>query len=179
MKKVMKSCMFALATGVATMITAAAQAQSIPMLEFPLKNSATEDRVYRMSDHVNAVFVLEAYSVNCGPCNSNAPNVKALAKKYEDNARVQVVDLGTDANESDYTRWISRHKPVHPVVQDVGRKAYNALKESNFIPQVFVVNCRGEKLYGHVGVWSESTKAAIDRAIAEGLETTCQEDPAE
>jgi len=166
----MKNALFALALGMAA---TSASAQSIGVWEFPWKNAQDSSAVYNMADHADAVFVFEGYSINCGPCNSNAVNVDALATKYKDEPRVQVLDMGLDANDSDFTRWISKHKPNHPVVKDVNRRVYNALKTDNLIPQVFVVNCKGEKIFGNIGVWTASVKAALDRAIAEGLATDC------
>jgi len=169
----MKIFLFALALGTAA---TTASAQSIGMWDFPWKNAQDSGAVYDMADHANGVFVFEAYSINCGPCNSNAVHVDALATKYKDESRVQVIDLGTDANDSDYSRWIARHKSNHPVVKDTDRRVYNALKTDNLIPQVFVVNCRGEKIYGTIGVWTTATKSALDRAIAVGLATDCSAD---
>ena len=166
----MKNVLIALALGMAA---TSVSAQTIGKWDFPWKNSVDSAAVYSMADHPNAVFVFESYSINCGPCNSNAVNVDQLATKYKDNERVQVVDMGTDASDSDYPRWIARHKPNHPVVKDVGRRVYNALKTENLIPQVFIVDCNGKKLFGNIGVWTAATKIAIDNAIATGLATEC------
>jgi hypothetical protein len=148
-------------------------AASIPMYDFPLKNGESRDDVYKMSEHQNAVFVFEAYRLNCGYCNENADAVDDLAAEYSNNARVQVLDLGLDTSESDYAEWIARHRPNHPVVQDTGRRVYNALKTSNGVPQVFVVNCKGEMVGNHVGTWGGADKK-IRSLVNRALGTTCQ-----
>lgn len=144
-----------------------------PDTSFPWMNAREAGATYNMADYPNGVFVFEAFSLNCSWCNKNAANVDALADKYKDNARVQVVDLGIDTSNSYFTRWIQTHKPNHPVVKDQGRAVYNALKTQNGIPQVFVVDCNGTMIDNIVGYWSSTEKSRIDRAIARGLETTC------
>lgn len=151
-----------------------AQAASIPMYDLPIKNGEP-GAVYKMSEHPNAVFVFEAYRNFCGACNDNAPAVDALADHYSSNDRVQVLDLSLDTSAQDFASWINRHKPNHPVVQDVGFKIFKALKTANSIPQVFVVNCRGEKVDGAVGTWSSSVAARLRASIDRALDTTCVE----
>jgi hypothetical protein len=153
--------------------TTAANAASIPMYDFPLKNGESRDEIYKMSDHKNSVFVFEAYRLSCGYCNENAPAVDDLAVDYADNARVQVLDLGLDTSDSDFAEWIARHKPNHPVVQDTGRRVFNALKTSSGVPQDFVVNCKGEMVGNHVGTWAGAEKR-IRSLVNQALATTCQ-----
>jgi len=155
------------------MMSAMASAASIPMYDFPLKNGQSRDDVYRMSEHKNTVFVFEAFRLSCGYCNENAPAVDALTTEYAANPRVQVLDLGLDTSDADFAEWIARHEPNHPVVQDTGRRVYNALKTSSGVPQVFVVNCRGEMVGNHVGTWDGAEKkirSLIDRALT----TSCE-----
>jgi hypothetical protein len=163
-------------TGIVTstvIFAQAAIASKIAPSSFPWMNAGQAGKTYNMTDHPNAVFVFEAFSLNCSWCNKNAPNVDALASKFKDNARVQVIDLGLDTSDSFYTRWISTHKPNHPVVKDVGRKVYNSLQVENGIPQVFIVNCRGEREDVVVGYWGEAEKAQVEAAVNRALQTTC------
>jgi hypothetical protein len=145
----------------------------IPPTSFPWMNAGQAGATYNMADHPNGVFVFEAFSLNCSWCNKNAPNVEEIGLKFKDNPRVQVIDLGIDSADSYYARWIQTHKPKHPVVKDVGRGVYNALKVENGIPQVFIVNCRGEREDVVVGYWEAAQKAKVQRAIEKALETTC------
>ena len=151
-----------------------ALAAKIAPASFPWMNAGRTGATYNMADHPNAVFVFEAFSLNCSWCNKNAANVDALATKFKDNARVQVIDLGLDTSDSYYSRWIATHKPNHPVVKDVGRKVYNALQVENGIPQVFIVNCRGEREEVVVGYWGEAEKAQVEAAVNRALQTTCE-----
>jgi thiol-disulfide isomerase/thioredoxin len=155
-------------------ISGHAAAASIPTnLVFPLKNNP-EQKEYRMADHPNSVFVFESYAHWCGACNDNASNVDELATKYADNARVQVLDASLDDTEEAFKDWIDTHKPNHPVIQDVSDRVYKALRTDNYIPQVFVVNCKGERVGSYIGVWDHSVKAKLDGYIATALATTCE-----
>jgi Redoxin len=148
-------------------------ASSIPNLDFPVKNGAHRDDVYKMSEHKNSVFVFEAFADFCGGCHENAPNVDEFAIEFAANPRVQVLDLGLDRVDSAYQAWIDRHHPNHLVIQDTDRKVFNALRTDNFIPQVFIVDCHGVMVGNHIGVWDEAVKTKLRGFIATALATTC------
>ncbi len=154
------------------LVASAASAATIPMYDFPLKNSDSRD-IYKMSEHKNGVFVFETYRLSCGYCNENAPKVDALATEYASNPRVQVLDLGLDTNDAEFAEWIDRHHPNHPVVQDTGRRVYNALRTTNGVPQVFVVDCKGEMVGNHVGTW-DGSEGKIRGLVEQALKTTCE-----
>jgi hypothetical protein len=146
---------------------------SIPMYDFPLKNGQARDEIYKMSEHKNGVFVFEALRLSCGYCNENAPAVDRLATEYASNPRVQVLDLSLDTLDYDISEWINRHHPNHPVIQDTGRRVYNALKVTNGVPQVFVVDCKGMMVGGHVGTWGGAERH-IRSLVELALKTTCE-----
>ena len=151
-----------------------AQAASIPMLEFPVKTAGSPaGSIYRMADHPNSVWVFESYRLSCVYCNQNAPNVDKLANDYKDNPRVQVLDAGLDTGDAEYIEWNRRHKPNHPVIQDVGYKVFKAFRVENAIPQVFVVDCKGNLVGSAMGAWGPTESAAIRGYINKALETTC------
>jgi AhpC/TSA family len=155
------------------MASTVVSAASIPNYDFPLKNGANRDDIYKMSEHPNTVFVFEAWGISCGYCHQNASDVDAMAAEFAANPRVQIIDLGLDRDDSAYQEWIARHSPNHPVVQDTGRRVYNALKTSSGIPQVFIVDCNGKMVGNHVGTWGGST-GTIRGYINTALTTVCQ-----
>jgi hypothetical protein len=160
-------------TLIAVLLSGQALASSIPTnLVFPLKNDKTKNE-YRMADHPNSVFVFESYRLRCSYCNENAPAVDALATKYAANSRVQVLDAGLDTSNADYQSWINRHKPNHAVVHDIGRKVFDALKTVNGVPQVFVVNCKGELVGNFVGSWGNEGREKVEADVEQALETDC------
>jgi hypothetical protein len=154
--------------------TPAVHAESIDpaTTEFPWMNGPARDS--RFAFAVNKVHVFEAYSLSCSYCNTNASAVKAMAAEYADNERIQFLDLGLDTSDRDYASWISRHQPTYPVVKDVNRRVWNALNQTNGIPQTFVVNCRGELVGYTVGAWGSAEKRTLRNAIARAEETVCE-----
>lgn len=151
-----------------------AQAASVPTnLEFPIKNGEP-GAVYRMTDHPNAVYVFEVFSLSCSYCNTNAPAVDRLAKDFAGNARVQVLDVGLDTSDNNYREWIRRHAPNHVVVADPARKVYNPLRTAEGIPQAFVVNCKGERVGSQVGSWDAGAERKLRALVNTALETTCE-----
>lgn len=164
MRNLMASVLFLASTVVS--------AASIPNYEFPLKNGANRDDIYKMSAHPNTVFVFEAWGINCGYCHENASAVDAMAAEFAANPRVQVLDLGLDVDDFAFQEWIARHHPNHPVIQDTGRRVFNALKTSSGIPQVFIVNCKGEMVGNYVGTWGSSA-STIRGYIRTALTTVC------
>lgn len=149
-----------------------ATAATIPMMDFPVKNGATGE-VYKMSAHPNTVWVFESYRLSCTYCNENAPNVDKLSKDYKSNVRVQVIDAGLDTSDDQYAEWIRSHAPNHLVVQDTGFSLFKALKQTNYIPQAFVVNCKGELVGGVTGTWDPTAEATVRAYVNKALETTC------
>lgn len=163
---------FAVAIGMAT--SAAAQTVDPATTSFPWKNGATRDAQYTLGDHPNVVHVLEAWTLTCGSCSANASAVQELAAEYAGNERVQFIDLGLDANERDYTRWIATHAPTHPVVQDVDRAVFEFLRKVDTVPQGFVLSCEGQLAGWVSGLWTVTVKAELRAAIAKALRTTCE-----
>jgi hypothetical protein len=142
--------------------------------ELPWRNAQTAGATYKMGAKPNTVHVIEAYSISCSWCNSNASQVQELASALAGETRIQFLDLGLDARPADYTRWISAHKPTYPVVQDVGQVVWNQLKQDNGIPQTFIVDCRGELVGSTIGYWGDVEKNTLQAAIAKALEISCE-----
>jgi len=150
-----------------------ALAASIPQLSFPVKNGAPGE-TYNMADHQNSVFVFEAYRLSCHYCNENAPKVDRLVEESRQNPRIQILDLSLDTSASDFAEWIRRHKPNHPVIQDVGRQVYKALKTVDGIPQTFVVDCKGNMHGNVVGEWDTRGEQKVRDLIASALAIQCE-----
>jgi len=148
------------------------QALAIEHFELPWMNHELRGEIYRTTDHPNGVFVIEAYFIGCPACNHNVPNVKDLAQDYEAEPRVQILDVGRDCRDSDYVRWIQRHNPPYPVLNDCQRQVIGALNVRAY-PTTVVLNCHGEEVYRTVGVWNHSARNQIRAAINGALMTEC------
>lgn len=152
--------------------SSSAFAVTISPFSLPWKNHAVRDTVYKTADHADGVFVLEFGANFCSYCNENAPNVDQLATDYAAEPRVQVLDVLTDQSDAEITRWITRHRPNHPVLKDVGRAVWLQVGE-RYIPTVVVTDCLGEVQYKHTGVWSATEKRAIRDTIDSLLAAGC------
>ena len=143
----------------AGLFTSNAFAAKISPTSFPWMNAKQADTTYSMADHPNGVFVFETFSLSCSWCNKNASNVDALATKFKDNNRVQVIDLGIDSSDSNFT-WEQFAGIINKDLADV---------LGNFVNRVtkFCVARFDGKLPGE-GVYGDEEKALIaelDRRI--------------
>jgi peroxiredoxin len=95
----------------------------------------------------------------------------ALAKHHPSHLasepRVQVIDMMTDQNDSEITKWIRRHNPNHPVLKDVGRKVCNQTG-AQYIPTMVIIDSSGTVHYQHTGGLNRSAAhQVIDRLLTE------------
>jgi peroxiredoxin len=133
-----------------------------------------EKSVYKSSDHKDGIFVIEAYFRDCTYCNKNAPRVNALAEKFKNEPRVQVLDVGVDSQDSTYAEWIQKHKPNHPVLKDAkGEKLVKSQLGTTGYPSTYVIDCNGNVVATTRGVWSSSSQGKIERAIEDLLSENC------
>lgn len=133
----------------------------------PWKNHPTPGTEYCTADHPNGIFVLELAANFCGPCNNNAPSIKALAASYANQPRVQVIDMMTDQVDSEISKWIARHRPTHPVLKDVGKKVWNQVG-AQYIPTMVITDCNGNIEYQHTGSLNRAAaQQVIDRLLSQ------------
>lgn len=157
----------------AMLVFASAPAMAVDAFEMPWTNHPVRNTVYNTSSHPSGIFVLEFSANFCSACNENAPNIAALATAYKDQARVQVLDVMLDQNDSEIAKWNLRHKPNHPVLKDVGRKVWTPLGVS-YIPTLVITDCLGEIKYQNTGVLGSADKANVKRVIDGLLAETCE-----
>ena len=120
----------------------------------------------------NSVLVVEAYFNACPYCHQNAPQVDDLASFYEKESRIEVLDVGVDRRDSDYTSWISKHQPNHLVLKDSDRKIISQLGTKSY-PSTYILNCHGDVVFKTSGVWSKNTRQKIEDAIDAALDVMC------
>lgn len=141
-------------------------------VELPLMNG--NGGTYKMTDHPQGIFVVEAYFLSCPYCNQNAPKVNSLASRFAADPRVQVLDVGVDRDDASYATWIKKHNPNHPVLKDSSRRLIQQLGTSGY-PSTYVINCRGKVVESTEGAWGyeeqEAIVSAVERLQAEGCQT--------
>src|SRR5688500_3480571 len=132
----------------ACFLAVSANAQAIAPFALKWEN-APNGGLYNSSEHPDAVFVIEAYQLRCGPCNTNVPNLHDLAGFYGYEPRVQILDLGIDRSPRDYQQWIAKHEPVYPVLNDARRQVWSQLGGSG-TPTTWVLDCKLNVKWKHV-----------------------------
>lgn len=151
------------------MISAALLALAIHL---PWVNGPTPGTSYDSKDHPNGVFVVEAYQLNCGYCNENAPHFGELAGFYSYDPRVQFIDLGLDRVPRDYDRWIALHHPAHVVLMDAQHVVWAALGGSG-TPTTYVLDCKLDVKWSYVGVYEAGTREELKANVDALLATNC------
>lgn len=161
-------------TLVVSFITLSARAEIKPF-ELPWMNESNA-KTYSSETHKGGIFVIETYFLNCPYCNDNAPAVDALAQKFSDQSRVQVLDVGIDKSDAQYQTWIERHHPNHPVLKDAKKELISQLGTTVY-PSTYVLDCEGNVIYQSQGTWNEEKKEAIERTIEWLLNSSCELKP--
>ncbi|MBM4304300.1 MAG: TlpA family protein disulfide reductase [Deltaproteobacteria bacterium] len=155
----MKSCMMVMALALAFLGQSLIAVQPVELTQMNGQGG-----IYKMADHPQGIFVVEAYFLNCPYCNYNAPNVNALADKFANDPRVQVLDVGVDRDDASYKTWIKKHNPNHPVLKDSSRKLISQLGTSGY-PSTYVINCKGQLVEKTEGEWGAAEEEAIVSAV--------------
>ncbi len=151
---------------------ASSPAFAIDTFKLPVMNGA-EGAVYDSAEKTDAVFIVESYQLRCSYCNDNAPKVDELAQFFAYEERVQFLNLGIDRDRRDYQQWIQRHSPSFPVLMDAQRSVWNQLGGSG-TPTTWVLNCRHEVKWTHVGSWEQATRGELKGVIDRELAANCQ-----
>lgn len=129
------------------------------MPEFELVDMRSGD-MYSSSVHDGAAFVMEMYFNGCKYCNLNAPNVKKLIREFKGNSKVQILEVSIDCDEAEYSRWIKKHSPEGPVLNDCDGAVNDHLGVRSY-PTTVVFSPEGRQMMRSTGVWSSSTYSKI------------------
>ncbi|NBT59216.1 TlpA family protein disulfide reductase [bacterium] len=142
---------------------------SVQHFQLPWMNAQNETAVsYNSQDYLDAVWVIETYFLDCPYCNDNAPRVDALKNHFQNDERVQILDVGIDKDDASYTEWIRRHRPNHPVLKDGTRKLVKQLGTSVY-PSTYVLDKKLNVVYKSAGTWSSKVEAQIKEAVEKAI----------
>lgn len=133
------------------------------MPEFSLIDMKT-GQTYSSYRHPDAAYVLEFYFNGCPACNRNADNVKRLAREFEGNPKVQIVEVSIDCDDRAYRTWINNHAPLGPVLNACDSDLPDSLRVSAYPTTYVFAPSRREALRG-VGVWTGPMYDRIKRYL--------------
>lgn len=131
-----------------------------------------QPQTFNSADYKNTVFILEVYQLNCPPCNSNEPRVNALDEFYKTNDKVKIISLGIDQDLNQYTKWIARHQPKHPVLIDRGRVVAQQLGTQS-TPTTYILDCNKNIKWQHTGEWTADQVAEIKGVVTSLADLRC------
>lgn len=133
--------------------------------EFTLEDMNNGQASYDTRDYEGAAFVIEWYFASCPACNQNSGNVKRLQSEFRNNPKVQIVELSIDCQNSQYNSWISRHRPLGPVLYGCNQdELVRDMGVSRFPTTIVYAPNKREAMRG-IGVWSRSQYDRIKRYL--------------
>lgn len=97
------------------------------------------------------ITVAEVYFSRCFFCYENSENINYLSQEFE-NDRVDVVDIGRDCRESDYSFWVIETNPNHLVLNDCAGLVTGLV---DVFPTMIIYHQNSE-VYRHQGVLSDN-----------------------
>ena len=142
------------------------------VIQLPWMNAPTAGTTYDSTTHQGAVFILEAYQLRCAPCNDNAPRFAAVANAFSSDPRAQFVELGLDTTDRDYTQWIARYHPQHPVLKDANHAVWGPLGGTG-TPTTWILDCHMDVAWTHVGALGDDGQADLQAAVESALAAPC------
>ncbi|MFM8268745.1 MAG: TlpA family protein disulfide reductase [Pseudomonadota bacterium] len=143
---------------------------SIPHFKLPWMNAPAETMAsYASEEYLDAVWVVETFFLGCPYCNDNAPRVNALKNHFQNDERVQILDIGIDKDDASYAEWIRRHKPNHPVLKDSARQLVKQLGTSVY-PSTYVLDKNLNVVFKSSGTWNSKVEAQIKDAVEKAID---------
>lgn len=150
----MKALMLSLFAVLAACQTTQSPAAPVVFSLQDMKSGETYD-----STVMQVPMVLEFYFNGCPACNSNAPNVAALAEEYHGTA-AQILEVSIDCDDDDYASWIRKHPSRAPVLNACDRSLTAELGVRAY-PTTIVLDREHKVVYRTTGVWSSAVKTRI------------------
>lgn len=132
----------------------------------------TDPEVFDSSKFNDAIYVIEAYFLNCPYCNNNAQNVNQLAADVASDSKVKVLDVSRDCSKGYYKEWIARHEPNHPVLNDCRMSLLGQLHVTSY-PTTVILDCKLKPVYRHGGEWSLNDRDQMKGIILNLLNSGC------
>ena len=146
---------------------------AVQPFELRVMNGETVNETFNSDTYPDGVFVIEAYFNNCPYCHQNAPKINSLAKKFEGEESVHVLDVSRDCRQSDYTRWMQRTNPNHSVLNDCNQAVLGQLAIRGF-PTTIVLDCNLTEVYRHVGAMTSSDYTTLVAKVEQVVAAGCQ-----
>ena len=122
---------------------------------------------YTQDDFLNKTIFLDFWSLSCGACIENFPNVDKLSQHYANNQNVGIylVNLGKSDKFEKWQKFIQKHNFQHlPMLYDTLGILSKSL-EINAVPLHLIVK-NGKISWSHIGISTDEKKIFAEKLIS-------------
>ncbi|MBR5963911.1 MAG: TlpA family protein disulfide reductase [Bacteroidaceae bacterium] len=132
----------------------------------PNPDVAAEDLFpYFVKSHEGSVIFIDCWATWCGPCLKGIEAMKPLKKKL---AGKDVVFIYLTSTTSPLNEWEKKTKEISGLHYRLSEDTWNKIKGKNGIPQYFIFDRKGKKIYERVG-YGNGVLDEITDAISNAL----------
>lgn len=137
------------------------------VLEQKLPDGTSTQRCIREHEATQTHTLIEFFSISCGACQENLPNIANLGMELAAKATTRFVSI--DRDRGGILNYIAQTSQIQgfPVALDVERDAKSTYNV-RATPTLFVLDGMNNVVYKHVGVLSDQDKLAIKNVVMGG-----------
>jgi tetratricopeptide (TPR) repeat protein len=117
----------------------------------PFELTALSGQTFTRDDLAGKVVVLNVWSITCGPCLLEMPEIQQLFERYASDPEVRVLTLADDPTPGETKRWMEEQGYSFPVLIDEG---YRFEMGVFGIPFTWFLDREGRIVYEKLG-WSQ------------------------
>ncbi len=123
----------------------------------------------RLADLRGKVVFIDNWASWCGPCIRQRPDVLALADKYRNDPRVEVLMISVDASSKDWMAFLTAQGQLDReddvIIENGMRAEYGDRYNIKSIPKYMLIDPEGRIVDANLGEPSESVTKLIDEVL--------------
>ena len=135
-----------------------------PAKDFEL--TALNGRSYRLSALRGKVVLINFWSIYCGPCIAEMPDLVRLYQEYQE-AGLEILSIAIDDYEVEVKAFVEERRLPFPVLFDTDNKV-GSLYEVNGVPDNLFIDRAGNIRLRHLGRRGEAALRVVVKALLEG-----------
>lgn len=128
-----------------------------------------EGNKWKLKDNAGKSFILvDFWSTTCEPCKDEHPHLNSIKKKFKDKITIVAISLDPASRKSKVKSYMISNAFDFKVLID-SNKEISRLFQVNDIPQIFLIDLKGEIVYSHRG-YSPGDEIEMKKKIEEIIE---------